>query len=132
MASTSLRKRLLFAFVTLLGFFVALELAAVGIGAWLRAHPYRAVEVDPSVLAELPEAELVVVCAGDSWTQGFEVAERDAYPAQLEGVLRDAHRLDARVVNLGRVAASPLQMPVSPAAAARNMERFSRGARFML
>lgn len=110
MASTPVRKRLLFALVTLVVFFAGLELVAVGVGAWLRAHPYKAAEADPAFLAGLPEAEVVVVCAGDSWTQGFEVAEDEAYPTQLEGVLRGAHGLDARVVNLGRVAASPLQI----------------------
>ncbi len=83
MAAPSLRKRLLFALVILVAFFVGLELVAMGVGAWLRAHPYRAAEIDPTVLAGIPEAELVVVCAGDSWTQGFEVAEEEAYPAQL-------------------------------------------------
>ena len=49
---------------------------------------------------DIAEAELVVLCVGDSHVYGLNVDGADAWPAQLELLLREAG-LDARVVNRG-------------------------------
>lgn len=50
--------------------------------------------------AEFADAELVILCVGDSHVYGFNVDAPAAWPAQLEDRLREAG-LDARVVNRG-------------------------------
>jgi lysophospholipase L1-like esterase len=49
-----------------------------------------------------PHSRFRVVCLGDSWTFGTNVAQDDAYPSKLESLLRQAFpAADVEVLNLG-------------------------------
>lgn len=53
------------------------------------------------LLAAAASAGPVVLCLGDSLTEGFGVAPEQSYPSLLERRLRAGGREDARVVNAG-------------------------------
>ncbi len=106
------RRRLAYALLPLLLLLGAVEGAARVWGrAVLRSRqaelspiPYpesvrRAVEVDP-------EAELSVMCVGDSWTFGIQLPPELSYPGQLEAALREQWGLRAQVFNLGKPGSS--------------------------
>jgi lysophospholipase L1-like esterase len=63
---------------------------------------------NPEISYEKPEGTYRILALGDSWTFGFRMNESDAYPRQMERILRDsaAQRGDTRrieVINAGVV-----------------------------
>lgn len=109
-------KRIVFSLVPLVALLALTEAVASYLAA--RALQSRQLELPTSAMgrfvparadADTP-AEHVVVCLGDSWTFGVGLAAEDAYPAQLEALLRGEHGLDVNVINLGEPGATPLHM----------------------
>jgi lysophospholipase L1-like esterase len=74
----------------------------------LREHPTWEVTLDdrgfrgPGFSPSKRPSALRVVCLGDSWTFGANVAQADAYPQQLQGLLHERFpAADVEVLNLG-------------------------------
>lgn len=100
-------KRIAFSLLVLVGFFVLVELACAAVGAWVLSTrkpdlPESTVGKNPARV-EVPRDESlpVVVCVGDSWTFGTGLEPHEAYPAQLEEILREDYQVETQVVNLG-------------------------------
>ena len=113
--SPPLIRRVLWAMVPL-----ALLLLAIEVGA--RVVGQAALRSRAPLLEELPRSEkprrasapsddagLVVVCVGDSWTFGVGVEADQAYPAQLQGLLRAQHGSEVQVLNLGQPGANAMR-----------------------
>jgi len=84
--------------------------------ASLRTIPRWDVEIDSRGFREAeftdhkPPGTFRILCLGDSWTFGANVAQRDTYPRQLERLLASRHpRARFEVLNLGVLGYSSFQ-----------------------
>ena len=100
--------RATFALIPLLALFGLAEAGARLFGRAVLASrrqdmpPLPDPEASQRPLADDPGAGLTVVCVGDSWTFGMQKRDEQAYPGQLQAVLREQHGIAARVANLGK------------------------------
>jgi len=107
-------RRILFVLLPAVLLLAGVELSALVVGAWTR-EARRPVASRDLPTYRYPRAgdpgdtdALQIVAVGDSWTWGHAVPPEDAYPAQLERMLREAGR-DVQVSNLGEPGATPLR-----------------------
>ncbi len=125
----SWRRRLLYGLVPLAVLLLVVELGARVAGQAVmrtRQQPLPAIAKPENIRRPVtmdPGAALSVLCVGDSWTFGMQMQPEQAYPGQLQVLLRDEHGLAAEVHNLGKPGSSSFraarmvrsQLPVLPA-----------------